>query len=111
VKTCDLHHSRLVARGLELSLPNGLPSRSGLIVAKPDITPKWVSQLSSQGAKRFVIGVYPNFQFAPLIVDGVPLVAPDRKLGVLGVDRLSDLYKRYSPAALAKALFRMPTVD
>ena len=78
-------------------------------MAKPDITPKWVSQLSSQGAKRFVIGVYPNFQFAPLIVDGVPLVAPDRKLGVWGVDRLSDLYKKL-PRRTRKEVFRMPTV-
>jgi hypothetical protein len=45
---------------------------SGCVVGKPDITPKRVSQLSSQGADRFVIRVYPNFQFAPLIADGVP---------------------------------------
>jgi hypothetical protein len=77
------------------------------MVGKPDITPKRVSQLSSQGAERFVIGVYPNFQFAPRIADGVSLVAPDRKLGVWGVDRLSDLYKKL-PRRTRKEVFRMP---
>src|ERR1019366_6765803 len=57
-----------------------------------------------------LLGYTPISNSLPGLPMGYPSLRQIANWGYGGVDRLSDLYKRHSPAALAKALFRMPTV-